>query len=69
MSPEHTEADDHADTGDVEKNLPKQRSHEMVKYYIDRLLHHILNLPSLSMRVLEKTVAIMLTTPRMIVER
>ena len=32
VGPEHTEADDHADTGDVEKNFPEQATHGTVKY-------------------------------------
>ena len=66
MGPENAEADNHANTGDIEQDLPDQVLNETLT---KRCKAFQLYLPSLSIRVFEKTVAKMLTTPRMIVER
>ena len=62
---EDAQADDHAATGDIEKNLSEQ---ELCEFWRNTQTCNFYR-PSLSIRLLERTVAKMLTTPRMIVER
>ena len=66
MGPEDAEADNHADTRDIEKDLPDQVLNKTRTQFSEAFK---LYLPSMSIRVFAKTVAKMLTMPRMIVER